>query len=217
MIQESISKSIIKSQHCQRNWDLTKEIPQEDMSVLVTAATQCPSKQNIAYYKLHFITNRDVIERIHSYTNGFVVKLGTNTEPATYTTNPQTLANLVIVFEDYLNLSNLSDKSRNDQTRAIGTKEEESARSQINFDKHVAVGVAAGYLNLTASMLGYSTGCCSCMDHSSIKSELSLENSPLLMMGIGFKDESRNRRIHQNSDYVFPTKPKQPIQVNFIK
>jgi nitroreductase len=217
MIQESISKSIIKSQHCQRNWDLTKEIPQEDMSVLVTAATQCPSKQNIAYYKLHFITNRDVIERIHSYTNGFVVKLGTNTEPATYTTNPQTLANLVIVFEDYLNLSNLSDKSRNDQTRAIGTKEEESARSQINFDKHVAVGVAAGYLNLTASMLGYSTGCCSCMDHSAIKSELSLENSPLLMMGIGFKDESRNRRIHQNSDYVFPTKPKQPIQVNFIK
>jgi nitroreductase len=217
MIQESISKSIIRSQHCQRNWDLTKEIPQEDMSVLVTAATQCPSKQNIAYYKLHFITNRDVIERIHSYTNGFVVKLGTNTEPATYTTNPQTLANLVIVFEDYLNLSNLSDKSRNDQTRAIGTKEEESARSQINFDKHVAVGVAAGYLNLTASMLGYSTGCCSCMDHSAIKSELSLENSPLLMMGIGFKDESRNRRIHQNSDYVFPTKPKQPIQVNFIK
>jgi nitroreductase len=217
MIQESISKSIIRSQHCQRNWDLTKEIPEEDMNVLITAATQCPSKQNIAYYKLHFITNRDVIERLHSYTNGFVVKLGNANEQATYTTNPQTLANLVIVFEDYLNLSNLSDKFRNDQTRAIGTKEEESARSQISFDKNVAVGVAAGYLNLTASMLGYSTGCCSCMDHSAIKSELSLENSPLLMMGIGFKDESRNRRIHQNSDYVFPTKPKQPIQVNFIK
>ena len=217
MIKESISTAIIKSQHCQRNWDLTKEIPEDDMGVLITAATQCPSKQNIAYYKLHFITNRDVIERIHSHTTGFVVKLGNDTEPATYTTNSQTLANLVIVFEDYLDLSNISNKLRNDQTRAIGTKDEEAARSQINFDKHVAIGVASGYLNLTASMLGYSTGFCSCMDHQGIKAELQLENSPLLMLGIGFEDELRNRRLHQNSDYLFPAKPKQPIQVNFIK
>jgi hypothetical protein len=27
---QEITKAIIKSQHCQRNWDLSREIPEED-------------------------------------------------------------------------------------------------------------------------------------------------------------------------------------------
>ena len=43
-----IKKAIIRSQHCQRNWDLTKKIPSEDIKMIETAVTNCPSKQNVA-------------------------------------------------------------------------------------------------------------------------------------------------------------------------
>ena len=60
-------KAVHSAQHCQRNFDLSKKMPTEDIKTLVTAATQCPSKQNIAFYKLHIITNRDVIDEIYTY------------------------------------------------------------------------------------------------------------------------------------------------------
>ena len=57
-----LTKAIDRSQHCQRNFDLSKSIPEVDMKKMVHAVTQCPSKQNVALYEAHFITNRDVIE-----------------------------------------------------------------------------------------------------------------------------------------------------------
>lgn len=212
-----IKQSIIRSQHCQRNWDLSKEIPEDDLNLLVTAGTQCPSKQNVAFYRLHFITNRNAIEEIHDNTKGFVVTLEPTPE---YTTNTQTLANLLVVFEKYENLNNASDSTRNDQTRAITTNSVDSyqATKTLERDRNLAVGVAAGYLNLTASILGYSTGCCSCFNQDNVKEYLGLENDVLLLMGIGFKNQSLNRRIsHADNSYIFPTKPKQPIEVKFIK
>jgi hypothetical protein len=44
-----IKKAITKGQHCQRNWDLYKDIPEEDMDLLIHSVTQCPSKQNTAF------------------------------------------------------------------------------------------------------------------------------------------------------------------------
>ncbi len=205
-----IQKSIIKSQHCQRNWDLSKNMPEDDLDLLVTAATQCPSKQNIAFYKLHFITDRYLIEEIHKHTLGFVTKItDNNTE---YTTNSQVLANLLVIFEKYTNLTSDIDQKRNDQTRNLSTGIEDNF---FDRDQLISVGVAAGYLNLTATLLGYSTGCCSCFDNDPIAKLLNLDKSILLLMGIGHKDQNRNRREHQTENFVFPTKPKQPIDVVF--
>lgn len=211
-----ITKAIIRSQHCQRNWDLSREIPEDDLDLLVTAATHCPSKQNVAYYKLHYITNRSVIEQIHANTVGFVVKQGINPE---YTTNTQTLANLLIVFEEYSNLENVKDSNRNDETRAITSNNLDiSFKEKFERDRMTAVGVAAGYLNLTASLLGYATGCCSCYQPDPIKEILQLKGKPLLLMGIGYKNIDLNRRVsHIDNSYVFPNKPKQPVEVVFVK
>ena len=55
MFHKMIEKAVHKSQHCQRNWDLTKEVPERDLQVMETAVTQCPSKQNYAYYKPYII------------------------------------------------------------------------------------------------------------------------------------------------------------------
>ena len=52
MKNSDIEKAVIRSQHCQRNFDLNKTIPEEDMKLLETAITECPSKQNFAFYKL---------------------------------------------------------------------------------------------------------------------------------------------------------------------
>lgn len=210
MDHSTITKAIIKSQHCQRNWDLSRSIPEDDIKLLATAATNCPSKQNIAFYKLHFITDRSLIENIHNQTKGFVVKLSpTHNE---YTTNSQTLANLLIVFEKYTDLSSRYDQNRNDQTRNISKGIADTTHDR---DRLLAVGVAAGYVNLTANLLGYSTGCCSCMNESSVRQIVGADDEILLLMGVGYKDPSRNRRMHQLEDYMFPTKPKQEIPISF--
>jgi nitroreductase len=213
LLQKSdITKSIIKSQHCQRNWDLTKSIPDEDIDLMVTAVTQCPSKQNVAFYKTHFITNREIIEAIHAQTSGFGMN---NTYPIEYTTNSQTLANLLVVFEEY-DFSKAKDPVfRNDQTAQQHLPKN---KETLKRDQEMAVGIAAGYLNLTSNLMGYSTGCCACFNPDAIVEILGMSGKPLLLMGIGYKDPDRNRRIHHTDpNFVFPTKSKQPILVNYVK
>lgn len=202
-----IKKAIIRSQHCQRNWDLNSAIPQEDLDLLIHAATQCPSKQNVAHYKVHFLQNRDIIEKVHELTRH-------NSRHPNYATetNSQILANLVIVFEENNFVPTLkNDIYRNEETEDI-LKNHNLHQPSLVRDRHMAVGIAAGYVNLTASILGYSTGCCACFDDLGIRKTLGLDGEVLLLMGVGFKDPSKNRRIHhQIPDFVFSTKAKQPI------
>lgn len=210
---DHIIKSIHRSQHCQRNWDLSKGIPQEDLDVLVTAVSQCPSKQNVAYYKAHFITNREIIEELHKYTDGFTISYETGES----TTNSQVLANLVVAFEgvDVLNAA-VVDPRRNFETK-LAVEGDAKAKEYLVRDKNMAVGIAAGYLNLSASLMGYSTGCCLCFDNAKIKEILKLDGEPLLLMGIGLKSEELGRRVHHlDHDFIFPTKPKQKIDVVHI-
>ena len=208
-----ITKAIYRSQHTQRNFDLSKEIPAEHLEVIQAAATQCPSKQNVAHYKLHFITNRDVIEKVHALTPI------ERHDGKGMTTNSQVLANLLVVFEQYRDMSNEEDQLRNDETTTLYAEGQEDQRSYdvLERDANVAVGIAAGYLNLVGSLLGYGTGCCQCMDEPAVMETLGLNGRPLLLMGIGYKDESQNRRVHHSQpDFVFPTRKKQDIPVDFI-
>ena len=215
---DEITKAVIKSQHCQRNWDLSNEIPSEDLAVLVDCVTQCPSKQNIAFYKAHFITNRETIQAIYDHTDGFTV----NYDPYETTKNTQCLANLLVVFEKHDYTQNLSDGDipRNREANQII---QDGAPTQLTMnimehDRQVAVGVAAGYLNLSASLMGYATGCCSCFYPEGVQEVLGIDGTPLLMMGIGFSNADTNRRVHhEDRDFIFPTKKKQPIEVTFIK
>lgn len=212
-----IKKAVIRSQHCQRNWDLRKDIPSEDLDLIVHAATQCPSKQNIAFYKVHFITNRDIIEEIHSKTAGFK-----NYDTGEMETNSQTLANLLIAFEVEDFIARHSDDTvfRNDEMWSLDTTGQMSdvEKNNLKRDTHMAVGIAAGYVNLTSSMLGYGTGCCACFNPREIADIVGASNPIELLMGVGFKDETRSRREHHSKpEFVFPTKTKQEISVNIIK
>jgi hypothetical protein len=217
MEHDLIERAIHKSQHCQRNWDLSRSIPQEDLDLLITAISQCPSKQNIAFYRAHFITRRDLIEKIHERTNGFIY----NYENGSSTTNTQTLANLLVVFESVdVDISNETDAHRNNQTYELSKSQKVSPEVSdcLERDRNMAIGIAAGYLNLTSSLRGYATGCCACFDPEGIREILGCDGWPALLMGIGFNNPEVGRRVHHlDADFVFPTKPKQPISVNIIR
>jgi len=93
-----IKKAIIRSQHTQRNWDLEQMMPEDDIELLVHAATNCPSKQNHAFYKLHVITDRSIIEKVHAQTHG--INFTNSQGEQEVATNSQTLAHVLFAFED---------------------------------------------------------------------------------------------------------------------
>ena len=219
---ETLKKAIHKSQHCQRNWDLTRKIPAEDLRVMVEAVTQCPSKQNVAFYKVTLVTNREKIEAVHLLTDGFTAPL----ERSKSVTNSQVLANLLVVFEEVpLRNEGPKDLYRNCETHQVLEGNEAyaaqplewDASKALEIDRMLAIGVAAGYLNLTASLLGYATGCCTRFIPEGVQKELGLARPPALLMGVGYADSDRGRRVHhKNPAFLFPTFPKQTIATDFI-
>ena len=195
-------KAIHRSQHVQRNYDLSKKMPEQDIATIVTAATQCPSKQNVAFYKLHVVKDRSIIRHIYTCCR-------TLPQPD----NPQVLGNLVLVFEEY---ENYDKESLNTNEEIV--KQDEQSLKTLELDRFTALGIATGYVNLVSSQLGYGTGCCTCiLDKPRLRVILELEKNPLLVMGIGFKQEGKNRRVHHLRDNtVFTTRKKQPIEINYV-
>jgi len=203
---KDIFKAIHRSQHCQRNWNLEQQIPQEDIDLILESVTQCPSKQNASFYKIHVLQDRKIIEDLHSLTKGFGI------DEDTVTTNTQTLANLVLVFET----ANRTQHFNRLAQQYVDVKREvvyESVAGELDKDLHMAAGVAAGYANLTASLLGYATGCCACFDPVEVNKLLELEDNVLLIMGIGIAGNKPRRVHHLNDEIVFPTRKKQPVEV----
>lgn len=199
-----IKKSVIKSQHTQRNWDLSRKMPTDDIETLIHAATNCPSKQNFAFYKIHVITDRDLIQRVYENTGGITFIDRETGELIENEKNSQTLAHCLIVFEDV---------SRSDRYVQKWKNYDDALDENWQRDQHMAVGIAAGYLNVVGTMLGYGTGCCACGDFNAIGREIGLEKELILMMGIGIGRTDVNRRIHQESGMIMPTHKKEPIQV----
>jgi len=53
MFNQMIEKSIHKSQHCQRNWDLSKEIPEQDLETIKTELHNALVSRTRAFTKLY--------------------------------------------------------------------------------------------------------------------------------------------------------------------
>ena len=193
-----LNETIHESQKCQRNWDLNKQISEEDKQLIVESATNCPSKQNLNYYKLHVIEDREKIEKIHENTRGFGPIYfdydPENTDghyreergdEGEYHTNSQVLANMLLAF------------TKNDPELV------REKHDSYEEDRSMAIGIAAGYVNIIATQLGYATGCCKCMDSDEVKSVLG--EAPILLMGVGHPDPTKNRREHHSENFKFPT------------
>ena len=55
---KELEKAVIRSQHTQRNWNLSKNIPKDDVNVMLHAVINCPSKQVECDYSHHSSNNR---------------------------------------------------------------------------------------------------------------------------------------------------------------
>ena len=167
---KQIKEAIPSSYHPQYNWDLSKDIAEEDLELFKLAVTHCPAGQdNNTYFKVHFIKDRDAIQKI--YDELWVDSIG---EDATQT---QILANLLVVFENWDNDSILH---RWDVQK-------------YEVDRATAAGMSVGYLELLCALLGNKTGQLNCADkvvQEEIKKSLGFDDVPLLMIGIGHKNEN---------------------------
>jgi nitroreductase len=209
-LSEVIQKAISKSQHCQRNWDIHYPIPQSDIDTLVHAVTQAPSKQNVAHYKVTFIQDRKLIESIYESTSGFYTK----DDQSESEKNSQVLANILVVFETY-DMAN----ARSPEHRAFHSHEDtpEQMEKLMDRDMWTSTGIASGMLVMTANMLGYRTGFCSCFDYAEIKEKLGMpeDRDPVMMIGIGKGIKGQLRMVSQDNNYKYPVFHKQPIPVEF--
>ena len=77
-------------------------------------------------------------------------------------------------------------------------------------DRDQAVGIAAGYVNLVSTMMGYSTGCCKCFHVEKVNEILGVPEGKktVLLMGVGIADTSRSRQEHHSdASFKFGSKP----------
>jgi nitroreductase len=203
-----LKDAVIKAQHCQRNWDLNEQIPKEDLDLMVHSVTQCPSKQNMDFYEVFVIQDADTKNKI--YDTSLTCQMTRK--------NPQLLANALFVF-----VEKVPTQFRTPNARKLwleGARKNELFTEWKNYhkDQNQAVGVAAGFLNMVATSLGYSTGCNTCMDLKEVANILKIEDGrlPILAMGIGFKDKNRNRRHEHYTDVKIGTNKKLEIPVHYI-
>lgn len=200
-----LEETIKKSQRCQRNWDLSRSIPAEDIETMKVAVTDCASKQNRVFYKCKFITNRDIIEQIYDCTEGAgypsknkndwrtLDALGfKNTQEAIsngyykYTRRGIDIFSKRLIDKNPQVLANLLVAFIRDRDPSEGarTNEEYMQGRHIGGSEHiltqrdesVALGVGSGYLTLVANMLGYSTGFCQCFDPSAVNVKPNISN-----------------------------------------
>ena len=196
-----LERTIAKSQQCNRNWDLSKQIPDKDIKTMEQAVTQCSSKQNRVFYKVLYTQDRNKIEAIHNATDGFTYRLQKDKDGNYLTiTNPQVLANTLFVFAKDRD-DNM--EARTDKENELGIEEERNSEDG-KTDENRAIGIAAGYLTLTANLLGYESGCCQCFDGDKVKSILG--EDVFLFMGVGYGDKTRPRKEHHmDPSITFPS------------
>ena len=201
---KDIIKAIDAAQRAQRNYDLSKSIPEDDLDTLIYAAVNSPSKQNETHYSLAVYTDQDMIRQIYNHTKKFTLikdssdikkafgekdgKYWQNDEQSV--TNSQILANVLFVYIQ-------EQGQARGGTHAVGQKNPSGNAGTIyNEQQSYSIGISVGQLILTASLLGYKTGICSAMDSRPIKKLVDTENSVKLLVGIGFENAGTDRRLH---------------------
>ena len=158
-----IKKIVDSTQKCQRNWDLSKDISQEDIDTLIYTATHMPSKNNRILFDMFYTTDRDLIDSIY--------KISYSADDVEHDegSNSQMNANLLFMW-----FSNGAD---------YGLHWREQERDQCTD-----VGISAGAVALTANQMGYKTGFCQCQSPDKLNKIINVVNKEKIgaILGIGY-------------------------------
>ena len=207
-INKMIEDAVEVSQHAQRNYDLSKTIPDNDLKTLIHAATNSPSKQNESHFELAVYTDIQKIRKVYDQTKLFMVrskeenndlsKLWSEQNGKTWQSedrsikNSQILANSLFVFIDYAG-------SAVGGTHQLAQRDPQNHPTRVKLydeQRNYSVGIAVGELILSATLLGYKTGICSAFHPNKVKDIIGCEGKVKLLVGIGYANDGIDRRLH---------------------
>lgn len=194
--------AVLTTRRCQRNWDVTKSIPQEHIDHWVYLATNSPSKQDEARFGLCVVTKREIIDTIyddfawgsHRYGND----AGRNTQMG---------ANALFIFAEV----ETSDWER-DQVGIMPTEKVSQGfdeRVDLNFNRDI--GLAMGIVSFSAAQLGYRTGFCTNVIYnkhsfndwkSMLGIPLKQKWIPTVVLSIGYPDETLEWYQSRDLEYI---------------
>lgn len=178
----NIFNAVKTAERCQRNWDHSKPVLEEDIQKIVEVATTMPTKNNRNYYDLVVSTNPEFNRTCYKYA---VDPINAHFKNKEIHRNTQVDAPLLLMWKT-TNLNDIDNPFNN----------------SYQEDFHVSVGISSGAAVLTANQLGYRTGYCQCFDIDSLivtldkKFNLSIVNnafSSVLTVGIGYPDSNFER------------------------
>lgn len=142
-------KAIKVARRCQRNWDLSKTIPEEHINHWIELITQAPSKQDEAFFDLYVLTDREKIDYLYKeHSWGFTMIPGFNDWVSR---NPQMGANAMFIFNRKLPSSDIRNNEKD------GTFRTTDHPNRIN-NQYTSIGIASGIVAFSAAQLGYVTG-----------------------------------------------------------
>ena len=229
---EQIMDAVKVSKQAQRNWDLSKTIPQEDLDALIYAAQNSPKKQMETHYALHVFTDPEKIRAIYDNTKKFsLFPVSETAEVDGYdgsdfhtegmfedrdgefwqddeysVKNSQILSNAIFVYTE-------DRRTVRGGTHFMAQQEGASPNILSIYEEQIdfSIGISVGQLILSAAMMGYKTGICSALDSDPISEILGkradgkLMNAKLII-GVGYPNEGVDRRLHAetlNKDIPF--------------
>ena len=205
MEHQELKNAVDITQRAQRNYDLSKSIPQADLDTLIYTALNSPSKQNETHFKLKVYTDPNLIHNIYDCTKRFGL-IGDNFDKMYKDTdkgvignnkyevkNSQVLANVVFVYcdEDQQDEDNLRGSEQIIANRGNASEETTNFFTRL---KNFSIGISSGQLSLVAALLGYKTGFCSGYSTSQLKAVI--KDEPRLLVGIGYENSNMDRRLH---------------------
>ena len=206
----------------QRNWDLDRQIPEEDLETLIYVAQNSPKKQMETHYSLHVFTHKEKIREIYDQTKKFSIYPVDTPEVAEEdwvppenmfkdvdgdfwqddhfsVKNSQILANAMFVYcED--------KRSVRGGTHFMAKVDGASPNVKSLYEEQIdfSIGISVGILLNSAAMMGYKTGICSALEDDEIAHLLPLDpdgsmQNPKLLIGIGYDNPGVDRTLHQET------------------
>jgi len=231
-------------QHCQRNWDHSKAVSEEDVANLVNIATQMPIKQNNDYFDLVVIRDRAVIDQLVQLTSRSAYSPDDSNEldlltraypdqpsyPAgieskaqleeVWQYNPQVLAPLLIVFvKKPLNLAEIDYRSG---YATLWGSDSAIFEKQITQDMFTAIGIAAGAMIAYCRDRGMATAMCTCHNHEAIAELLGFRadqqgHVSQLIFCTGYPNPNLKYNVHPILDKLdFGTLERPKINVSYL-
>jgi nitroreductase len=138
---------MLNMQKCQRNWDLTKKLPEDAIEYLLWIAQNAPSKQHEAYYDVYYSTDRETIEYLYQYSWG---STHSRTPPSCWR-NSQMNAHFYMIFVCKTPPTMYNCNNDGTLQDTFGVSRWENAI--------VSVGMAMALVMRAANKMGLRTGC----------------------------------------------------------